>query len=390
MSKLEELIEELCPDGVEYKRFDEVCSLHARIGWHKLKKSEHQKTGDFLLITGTDFTENHEVDYSRCAYVSEDRYLQDPKIQLQNGDILITKDGTLGKTAQVKNLPKPAALNSGVFVVRCKDGSLENRFILHYLLSERFTEAVDKQKTSSTISHLTQELFSRLTIPIPPIEVQKKIAKILDKFERLIQELTHELTLRRLQFQYYRDKLLTFGSDIEFVNLADVCNISKGVQFNKSSMKDSGTYPVINGGISPSGFIEKYNQPENTITISQGGASAGFVNWISTKFWAGAHCYILKPSDSVLDRYLFHFLKSQEKNLQDSQYGAGIPALAKSTLESYQIPVPPIEQQKKITAILDRFDKLCNDLTSGIPAEINARKKQYAFYRDKLLTFTQK
>ncbi len=119
---------------------------------------------------------------------------------------------------------------------------------------------------------------------------------------------------------------------VEFKNLSEICDISKGIQFNKTNMKDSGTYPVINGGISPSGFIEKYNQSENTITISQGGASAGFVNWISTKFWAGAHCYILKPFDLVFDRYLFHFLKSKEQDLQECQYGAGIPALQLSRI----------------------------------------------------------
>ena len=94
--------------------------------------------------------------------------------------------------------------------------------------------------------------------------------------------------------------------------LESVCNISKGVQFNKSNMQDEGTYPVINGGINPSGYIEQFNQNENTITISQGGASAGYVNWLPVKFWAGAHCYILKPSEFLLNRYLFHFVKSQK------------------------------------------------------------------------------
>lgn len=182
MSKLDELLRELCPDGVEYKRFDEVCTLNARIGWQRLTKAEYMSKGDYLLITGTDFTEIHEIDYSTCVYVTEERYKQDAKIQLKNGDILITKDGTLGKVAQVKGLEMPATLNGGVFVVRCKDGSLENRFILHYLLSNHFQRVVEQQKTGSTISHLTQALFSRLMIPIPPIEIQCEIVRILDNF----------------------------------------------------------------------------------------------------------------------------------------------------------------------------------------------------------------
>ena len=170
---------------------------------------------------------------------------------------------------------------------------------------------------------------------------------------------------------------------VECVALENVCMIKKGVQFNKKDMHDEGTYPVINGGINPSGYIEQFNQEEKTITISQGGASAGFVNWLNTKFWAGAHCYVLKPTKRVLNRYLFHFMKSKEYKLQECQYGAGIPALAKSTVISLKIPVPPLEVQREIVRILDSFTLLTAELT----AELTARKKQYEFYRNKLLTF---
>lgn len=172
-------------------------------------------------------------------------------------------------------------------------------------------------------------------------------------------------------------------NSVELKKFGEVVSISKGVQLNKTNMKSAGSFPVINGGINPSGYIEKYNQDENTITISQGGASAGYVNWISTKFWAGAHCYIIKPFDNVIDRYIFHFLKSQEKNLQECQYGAGIPALSKSTVENLKIPVPPLPVQAEIVRILDTFTSLISELES----EIAARQKQYEYYRDRLLTF---
>jgi type I restriction enzyme S subunit len=170
---------------------------------------------------------------------------------------------------------------------------------------------------------------------------------------------------------------------VEYSHLESVCNISKGVQFNKSNMQDKGTYPVINGGINLSGYIDQFNQNENTITISQGGASAGYVNWLTVKFWAGAHCYILKPSECILNRYLFHFLKSREYKLQECQYGAGIPALAKSTLAELFIPIPPLPVQCEIVRILDNF----TELTAELAAELTARKKQYEYYRNKLLTF---
>ena len=164
---------------------------------------------------------------------------------------------------------------------------------------------------------------------------------------------------------------------VEYKKLGFLCEITKGIQFNKADMNDEGTYPVINGGINPSGYIEQYNQDENTITISQGGASAGFVNWLTVKFWAGAHCYIVKPSDTILNRYTYHFIKSQEYKLQECQYGAGIPALAKSTVEALKIPVPPLEVQSEIVRILDNF------------TELTARKKQYEYYRDSLFIFNE-
>ena len=172
---------------------------------------------------------------------------------------------------------------------------------------------------------------------------------------------------------------------VEHVNLGEVVNIYKGDQLNKKEMAKEGSYPVINGGIEPSGYVEVYNERENTITISQGGASAGYVNWIQTKFWAGAHCYVVRPTDEdeLNNRYLYHFVKSKEKEFMQSQYGAGIPALGKNTLQATQIPLPPLAVQREIVRILDKFTLYSQELA----AELAARKKQYEFYRDKLLSF---
>lgn len=170
---------------------------------------------------------------------------------------------------------------------------------------------------------------------------------------------------------------------VEYKKIGEVTEIRKGIQFNKENMADEGTYPVINGGINPSGFIEQYNTDENTITVSQGGASAGYVNFITTKFWAGAHCYVIRPLEKVLNRYIFHFIKSQEYKLQECQYGAGIPALSKGTVSDLEIPVPPLEIQNEIVRILDSFTELEEELEE----ELVARRKQYEYYRDSLLTF---
>lgn len=174
------------------------------------------------------------------------------------------------------------------------------------------------------------------------------------------------------------DRLCPDG--VEFGKLGDYIDIYTGSQFNKRDMNDAGSYPVINGGVNASGYIESFNEEAKTITISQGGASAGYVAWQETPFWAGAHCYVVRPSSSaVLNRFLYFFLKNQEVYLQQMQHGAGIPALNRDKVKSLLFPLVPIEVQEEIVKILDRF--------ADYAAELQARKEQYEYYRNLLLTF---
>lgn len=153
-------------------------------------------------------------------------------------------------------------------------------------------------------------------------------------------------------------------------------------------MFENGNYPVFNGGINPSGFFDKYNTDENTIAISQGGASAGYVNFVKVKFWASAHCYTVKPNtNSVVNKYLFYYLKNGQNILQNSKLGAGIPGLSARELLNFKIPIPSLSEQKRIVSILDKFEALVNDISEGLPSELKARRQQYEHYREKLLTF---
>ncbi|EKU10433.1 restriction endonuclease subunit S [Campylobacter showae] len=173
---------------------------------------------------------------------------------------------------------------------------------------------------------------------------------------------------------------------VEFMELGEVADIEKGKQLNKSLLSKNGKYPVMNGGINPSGYWHEYSHEADTTVISQGGASAGYVNWMNTSFFAGAHAFVITAKEKyVLKRYVYHYLKKNQQNFMQSQYGAGIPALAKSELEAFRFPVPPLEVQREIVRILDCFTLLTAELT----AELTARKKQYEFYRDFLLSFDE-
>lgn len=176
---------------------------------------------------------------------------------------------------------------------------------------------------------------------------------------------------------------------VEYKTIGDVCIIKKGSQLNKDKLKDDGKYPVINGGINPSGFWDEYNFESNLITISQGGASAGYVNFMTTPFWAGAHCYVVEQCNNYLNyTYLYHFIKMHQRTFMQSQYGAGIPSLSLKTINSIKIPVPPLEVQDEIVKILDNFTKLTAKLTAELTAELTARKQQYEYYRDNLFVFS--
>ena len=171
---------------------------------------------------------------------------------------------------------------------------------------------------------------------------------------------------------------------VEWKELGEVCSVNKGKQLNKNLLIDDGLYPAYNGGQTYSGRTNDYNVEANTIIVSQGGASAGFVNFVETKFWANAHCYYILPDETqVKNRFVYHFLKMNQKYLMDFQHGAGIPALKSDKLTKLLIPVPPIKIQDKIVQILDKFTNYVTELTS----ELTSRKKQSSFYRDKLLLF---
>ena len=414
MSKLDELLRELCPDGVEYKRFDEVCTLNARIGWQRLTKAEYMSKGDYLLITGTDFTETHEIDYSTCVYVTEERYKQDSKIQLKNGDILITKDGTLGKVAQVKGLEMPATLNGGVFVVRCKDGSLENRFILHYLLSNHFQSVVEQQKTGSTISHLTQTLFSRLMIPIPPLEIQREIVRILDDYTKNVTELQRQLaaetTARKTQYTYYRDELLTNNYNSKIKRLEECCDSIADGDHQAPPKADSGIPFITISDIDERHEInfnvikyvpdEYYNRladkrrPQKGDVLYTVVGSYGIPVYVkeNKKFVFQRHIAILRPNNAVIDsRYLYHAMNGTAFHRQAdlAAKGAAQKTIGLASLAKMTVPVPPLDVQNRIVNVLDNFEKVCSDLNIGLPAEIEARQKQYEYYRDKLLTFVE-
>ncbi|WP_024773175.1 restriction endonuclease subunit S, partial [Helicobacter pylori] len=248
------------------------------------------------------------------------------------------------------------------------------------------------------------------------LEIQQEIVKILDAFTELNTELNTELKARKKQYEYYQNMLLDFKDinqnhkdakmsaktypkrlksllqtlapkGVEFRKLGEVCEIIRGKRVTKKEILDKGKYPVVSGGIGFMGYLNEYNREENTITIAQYG-TAGFVNWQNQKFWANDVCFSVIPKETLINRYLYYVLTNMQNYLYSISNRSAIPySISSNNIMQITIPIPPLEIQQEIVKILDQFSILTTDLLAGIPAEIEARKKQYEYYREKLLTF---
>lgn len=185
---------EMFGDVKEHAFLEDCCSIHARVGWQALKKDEYMEQGEYMLITGTDFVDGR-VDFSTCVYVSKERYDMDEKIQVRNGDILVTKDGTIGKVAIVEGLDMPATLNAGVFVIR-PDGRFDADFFSYLFKGPVFSEFVEAVKSGATIKHLNQGKLQKYEIPQASMELQKEFAELYrqsDKSKFALQDAIKDL-----------------------------------------------------------------------------------------------------------------------------------------------------------------------------------------------------
>ena len=245
----------------------------------------------------------------------------------------------------------------------------------------------------SGIKHPDMAKVLDLMIPVPPLEVQREIVRILDSFTLLTAELTEELTARKKQYEYYRDTLLTFDDSIKVQTLGEVCNISAGGDAPKEAMTkemtDKFSVPIISNGIGENALygytnIAKINTP--AVTIAARG-TIGYAEYRDYPYFPIIRLLSAIPKDTsvVNTKYLYYCLQGKEYSVPMG----GIPQLTAPELKKVKIPVPALSIQKRIVSVLDNFDAICSDPNIGLPAEIEARQKQYEFYRDKLLSFKQ-
>lgn len=234
------------PEDWEVKNVSESCLIKARIGWQGLKKSEYMSSGDYLLITGTDF-DNGQVNWNSCAYVSKARYEQDSNIKIRPQDILISKDGTIGKVAYLGMIPKAGTLNSGIFVIRANDRKIDQVFLSKIFMSFYFEEFLNRLVAGSTINHLYQKDFVKFCFPLPNSEEQVAIAAALSDADSLISALTKKIEKKKAIKQGLMQQLLTgkkrlpgFNDKWKSMLLGDIAEVKDGTHQTPKYVKSGG------------------------------------------------------------------------------------------------------------------------------------------------------
>lgn len=380
MSRIDELIRELCPEGVVFKHLWEITIWDKR--FNSVEKSKQIKTIKVPHVSAKKLKEIEAVgDVKLLSTGKFDGWTNDEQAasSLGQGEVITIPSGG---SANLKYW-SGKFVDSGNLLATSSDTSKYNlKYIYYFLLSKNnFVESCFR---GSGVKHPDMGQILEIKVPTPPIEVQKEIVNILDKFTQLEAELSAELEARQKQYEYYRKQLLTFDeSVVPFSDLGDVYKFQYGK--GNTIPTAGGDYPVY-GSNGVVGSHHEYNS-EDAPVIGHIGAYAGIVNWGEGKHFVTYNGVICQIKSGIDDRFGYHLLMKQ--NLRELARDGSQPFVSYDKLNSVKVQIPDIDTQKQIAKILDGFDLLTNGISEGLPAEINARRKQYEYYRTKLLTFQE-
>ena len=271
---------------------------------------------------------------------------------LPKGSVLVTCIGsTIGKTGMAT---KEMSTNQQINSIVVNENS-DNEFVYYSIQSAfpRYLSSIAVQ----AVPIISKSAFELLPNQRPCLQEQKKIGKMLSLLdERIATQNKIIEDLKKLKSAISENLFKEVKGDV--VMLSEICEISKGKQINGEFLSEKGKYYVMNGGTEPSGYYNNYNVEANTISISEGGNSCGYVQFNTSPFWSGGHCYtILEIADNVDNLYLYHFLKSKENDIMKLRIGSGLPNIQKKDLAMFKIKIPTVEQQKAISTFLSSLER---------------------------------
>lgn len=399
MTKLEELINEVCPDGVEYKKLADVCNFNRGTSL----VSKNAKSGDIPVISGG----QKPAFYHNVA---------------NRTGTTITVAGSGAYAGYVSIWYEPIFVCDAFSVEPKNADELDIKYLYHYLTNNQ--NKIYNKKTGAGIPHVHGKDIAKFSIPLPSLYIQSEIVHILDSFTLLTAELTAELTARQKQYAFYRDYLLDFSnedvtkkipdidcSNVEYKRLGDIATaIYRGAGIKRDEVTETGIPCVRYGEIYTTYNVtfnncvshtdedkiqnKKYFEHGDVLFAITGESveeiAKSCVYLGHDKCLAGGDIVVLKHNQNP--KYMAYVLSTTNAQSQKSKgkvkskvVHSSVPAIS-----DIIIPIPPLAEQEKIANMIERFDHLCNDISNGLPAEIEARKKQYEYYRDTLLSFDDK
>ena len=417
MTKLEKLLAELCPNGVVYRNFSDVAEYVRGVTYGKGDELKKNTKGGIMILRANNITLGcNALNFDDVKYISTSVKVKETQY-LRKGDILICAGSGskehVGKVAFVSE-DIPYAFGGFMAAIRTRSNNLLSRYLFHILTSTSFRTHIGFTIDSSTINNLNAKVISDFQVPVPPLEVQAEIVRILDNFTELTTELTTELitelTARKKQYEYYRDELLSFSDgECEWQTLETVAEIydcpHSSPKWQEQGIPVIRNYNLVNGHIECQrlSYVDEQSYKDRTkrvvpqkddILFSRE-APIGNIGLVPDNFKCcqGQRIVLLRFDNTVLlSKFIIHLFQSDviKKQYQIIQgQGATVSNFGIGELRKLMLPIPPIDRQAQLVSILDRFDALCSEITDGLPAEIEARNKQYEYYRDYLLSFKE-
>ena len=374
MSKLEQLINELCPEGVEYDFLYTVMDYEQPTKYIVKDTKYDDEFETPVLTAGQSFILGYTNESTGIFEASTDN------------PVIIFDDFTTSFHWVDFNFKVKSSAMKMLRLKRDRSHDADFRYIYHVMKNIQY----------APVDHTRQwiEKYSKFKIPLPPLPIQEEIVRILDKFT----ELTAELTARKQQYEYYRDNLFVFSDNVLYKPLQEIADIGTGSS-NTNEELEIGEYPF---------FVrsqevrrkDSYEFDETAIITSGDGVGVGKIfHYIEGKYALHQRAYRIHiNTDDVIPKYYFYYMKSAFLSyIEKNSFHSSVTSIRRPMLNNFPVPIPypenkekSLAEQQRIVDILDRFDKLCNDLSEGLPAEIESRQKQYEYYRDKLLTFKKK